>query len=225
MIEFLRHSWVIASKDLTIEIRSRERLLGMLTFTVLVAVVFSFSLDPTVATRPIAGAMIWVTILFAGMLGLGRSFTVEQQQDAIVGVLLAPIDRGALYFGKFLANLVLLLTTALAIYLIYALFFQLSLVQPAGGLLIVTFLSCVGFMALGTLFSAMAANTRMGDTLIPIILIPLLIPVVIFGAAATQRLIMGRPFDEVVGSIRMLAAFDIIFVVACTMIFGAVVEE
>jgi heme exporter protein B len=224
-MRFFRHSFVIAGKDLTIEMRSRERLLSMLTFAVLVAVVFSFSLDPTVATRPIAGAMIWVTVLFAGMLGLGRSFTIEQEQDALVGILLAPIDRGAVFFGKFLANLALLLTTTFAIFLIYALFFELSLVAAAGGLAIVTLLACVGFMALGTLFSAVASNTRMGDTLLPVVLIPLLIPVVIFGTAATQRLLIGRPFDEVVGSIRMLAAFDLIFVIVCTMIFGAVVEE
>ncbi len=205
--------------------RSRERLLGMLTFAVLVAVVFSFSLDPTFNTLPIAGAMIWVTVLFSGMLGLGRSFAAEQEQDAMVGILLAPVDRGAVYFGKFIANLALLLTTTLAIYLIYSLFFQLPLVASAGGLVVVTLLACIGFMALGTLFSAVAVNTRMGDTLLPIVLIPLLIPVVIFGTAATQRLLAGRPFDEVVGSIRMLAAFDLIFLVVCTMIFGAVVEE
>src|SRR5690606_24938694 len=119
----------------------------------------------------------------------------------------------------------LLLTTSLVIYLIYALFFGLSLIDAAGGLLIVTFLSCVGFMALGTLFSAVAANTRMGDTLIPIVLIPLLIPVIIFGAAATPDLIDGPPVVELGGSIRMVAAFGIIFVFSCTMLSGAVVEE
>src|SRR5690606_35618574 len=151
LMRFLNLSLIIAGKDLTIEMRSRERLLSMLTFAVLVAVVFSFSLDPTVAARPIAGAMLWVTVLFSGMLGLGRSFTIEQEQDAMVGVLLAPIDRGAVFFGKFLANLTLLLTAAVAIFLIYALFFQLTLGAAAGGLAIITLLACIGFMALGTL--------------------------------------------------------------------------
>jgi heme exporter protein B len=224
-MEFVRQSLVIASKDLTIELRSKERLLSMLTFAVLVAVVFTFSLDPTVQSRSIAGAMIWVTILFAGMLGLGRSFSLEKEQDAMVGVLLTPVGRGALFFGKFLANLALLGGATLVVYLIYALFFQLSLLAAAPGLAGVTFLAVVGFMALGTLFSAIAASTRLGDTLLPIVLLPLLIPVVFFGATAVQRLILGRPFEEIAGSVRMLAAFDLLFLFVCTVLFGKVVEE
>jgi heme exporter protein B len=225
LIGFLRQSMVIAGKDLTIELRSKERLISMLTFTVLVAVVFTFSLDPMVPSRSIAGAMVWVTILFAGMLGLGRSFSLEKEQDALVGVLLTPIDRGALYFGKFLANLALLTGATVLVFLIYGLFFQIDFWTAGGGLALVTVLSVIGFMALGTLFSAVAASTRLGDTLLPIVLLPLLIPVIFFGASAVQRLILGRPFEEVVGSIRMLGAFDLLFLFVCTMIFGNVVEE
>lgn len=224
-MEFVRQSLVIATKDLTIELRSKERLLSMLTFAVLVAVVFTFSLDPTVQSRGIAGAMIWVTILFAGMLGLGRSFSLEREQDAMVGVLLTPVGRGALFFGKFLANLALLSGATLVVYLIYALFFQLSMFSAAPGLAGVTLLAIVGFMALGTLFSAIAASTRLGDTLLPIVLLPLLIPVVFFGATAVQRLLLDRPFEEIAGSVRMLAAFDLLFLFVCTTLFGKVVEE
>jgi heme exporter protein B len=223
-MDFLRHSLIIAGKDLAIELRARERIISMLTYAVLVAVVFSFSLDVAVRARTIAGAMIWVTILFSGMLGLGRSFSVEREQDTLIGVLLTPIDRGSLYFGKLLSNLALLLTATVAIYLVYALFFQLVLSQVAG-LALVTFLACIGFMALGTLFSAIAASTRMGDTLLPIMLLPLLIPVVIYGAGSTQDLLVNRPLAEVMGSVRMLAAFDLIFVLVCTAIFGSVMEE
>src|SRR6187551_3133627 len=103
-MNFVRHSLAIAGKDLALEWRTRERSVSILTFTVLVAVVFSFSLDLAVDTDEIAAAMIWVTIIFAGMLGLGRSFSVEREQDTLAGILLAPIDRGAVYLGKFLAN-------------------------------------------------------------------------------------------------------------------------
>jgi heme exporter protein B len=197
----------------------------MLTFAVIVAMVFSFALDPTVRAQQIAGAMLWVTILFAGMLGLGRSFSLEKEQDVLVGVLLTPIDRGALFLGKFAANLVLLTITTLLIFLVYALFFQLPIGRSAGGLALVTFLGCVGFMALGTLFSAIAASTRLGDTLLPIVLLPLLLPVVIFATGATQLLLVGRPLEEVMGNVRMLAAFDLIFIVVGTLIFGSVLEE
>ncbi|MQA90014.1 MAG: cytochrome C biogenesis protein [Gemmatimonas sp.] len=225
MTEFLRQSLVIAGKDLTIEARSKERLISMLTFAVLVGVVFTFSLDATVPSRSIAGAMLWVSILFAGMLGLGRSFTLEKEQDALVGVLLTPVGRGAFYFGKFLANLALVTGTTLLIFFVYGLFFQLNLWAAWTGLALVTALYLIGFMALGTLFSAVAASTRLGDSLLPIILLPLLIPVIFFGATAAQRLILGRPLEEVAGSIRMLGAFDLLFLFACTIVFGKVVEE
>lgn len=222
---FVRQVGVIAGKDLRLEMRSRERLVSMLTFAVLVAVVFSFALDPTVRARSITGAMLWVTILFAGMLGLGRSFSMEREQDAMSGMLLAPMDRGALFLGKFIANLLLLLATEVVVFPVYALFFQVELWGRLGGLALVVLLASAGFMALGTLFSAVAASTRLGETLLPILLLPLLIPVVIFAAGATQRLLLGRPLEEVMGSVRMLLAFDLIFVVVCTLIFGAVVEE
>jgi heme exporter protein B len=222
---FVRQALTIAAKDLRLELRSRERLVSMLTFAVLVAVVFSFSLDPTIRTRGLAGAMLWVTILFAGMLGLGRSFSQESEQDAMTGILLAPMDRGAVYIGKFLANLALLLTLVVVVFPIYGLFFQFAFWNSIGGLALVVGLASVGFMALGTLFSAIAANTRLGDTLLPILLIPLLLPVIIFAAGATQRLIVGRPLEEVMSSVRMLAAFDLVFLIVGVLVFASVVEE
>lgn len=225
MGSFLHHALVIAGKDLTLELRSRERLVSMLTFAVLVAVVFSFAVDPTVRARTIAGAMLWVTVLFAGMLGLGRSFSMEQEQDALAGMLLAPVDRGAVYLGKFLANLALLLVTELVVFPVYGLFFQLSYWRALPEIALVVVLASVGFMALGTLFSAMAASTRLGETMLPVLLLPLLIPLVIYAAGSTQRLLVGRPLAELSGSVRMLLAFDLIFVILCTLVFAAVVEE
>jgi len=225
MMEFLRHMAVVAGKDLTLEFRSKERLVSMLTFAVLVAVVFSFALDSSVSPRQIGAAMLWVTILFAGMLGLGRSFSLEKEQDAMVGILLTPIDRGALYLGKFISNLLLLAGTTFVAFLVYALFFQLPIGRSAGGLALVTGFACVGFMALGTLFSAVAASTRLGDTVLPIVLLPLMFPVIIFATQATHMLLLGRPLEEVMANVRMLAAFDLIFIVVCTFVFGSVVEE
>lgn len=225
MRTLIGHALVIAGKDLTLELRSRERVVSMLTFAVLVAVVFSFAVDPTVRARTIAGAMLWVTVLFAGMLGLGRSFSMEHEQDALAGVLLAPVDRGAVYLGKFLANLLLLLVTELVVFPVYGLFFQLSYWRALPSIALVVVLASVGFMALGTLFSAMAANTRLGETMLPVLLLPLLIPVVIYAAGSTQRLLVGRPLAELSGSVRMLLAFDLIFLILCTLVFGAVVED
>jgi heme exporter protein B len=225
MSRFVGQMLTIAGKDLRLEARSRERLVTMITFAALVAIVFSFALDPTVRARSLLGAMIWVTILFAGTLGLGRSFTLEREQEALTGVLLTPVDRGALYLGKFLANLAILLVVEVVIFPVYALFFQASFAGSLLALAGVVVLASVGFIALGTLFSAITAQTRLGDTLLPILLLPLMIPVVIFAATATQRLLIGRPVDEVVSSLRMLLAFDLIYLSVCTVLFRYVVDE
>jgi heme exporter protein B len=222
---FLHQMLVVAAKDLVLELRSRERIVSLLTFAVLVAVVFSFALDPGIRALDIAAAMLWVTIIFAGMLALGRSFTLEREQDALAGVLLTPIDRSALYLGKLLANLALLVAATIVVFFVFGLFFQLPLGHAAAGLALVTFLGLVGFIALGTLFSAITANTRLGDTLLPVVLLPLLIPVVFFATGATQRLLVGRPLAEVMGNLRMLLAFDLVFVVVCALVFSAAVEE
>jgi heme exporter protein B len=222
---FLDQVAAVAGKDLRLEFRSRERLLTMITFAALVAVVFSFALDPTVRARSILGAMLWVTILFAGTLGLGRSFTLEREQEALTGVLLTPVDRGALYLGKFLANLAILLLVEAVVFPVFALFFQASFEGSLPGLIGVVVLASVGFMALGTLFSAITAHTRLGETLLPILLLPLMIPVIIFAATATQRLLVGRPLEEIMASLRMLLAFDLIYLAVCTAVFRYVVDE
>jgi heme exporter protein B len=222
---FFAQAWAVARKDLLLELRSRERFISMATFAVLVAVVFSFALDPAVRAREIAGAMIWVTVIFAGTLGMGRAFALEREADALTGVLVSPVDRGALFAGKWLASLVVVLAVEAVIFPVYALFFGLSYGRSLPALVAVVVLATLGFIALGTLFGAIAAHTRLGETLLPILMLPLLIPVVIFAASATQRLLAGRPVAEISSQLRMLAAFDLIFLFVCTAIFGAVLEE
>lgn len=215
----------VAAKDLAIEFRSRERLVSTGTFAVLVAVVFSFAVDPTLRRRDLAGAMIWVTILFAGTLGLGHSFRLEREQDALQGMLLAPIERGAIFLGKFVANLAVVLLTEVVIFPVYALFFGLDFAGSLPALLLIVVLATVGFVLLGTLFAAMSVQTRLGDTLLPVLLLPLLLPVVIFATSATQRLLVGRPVAEVLSAVKMLTAFDLLYLLVCTAVFGAVLEE
>jgi len=225
MRSFFAQMWAVARKDLLLEARSRERVVSMATFAVLVAVVFSFALDPAVRARSIAGAMIWVTILFAGTLGMGRAFALEREADALTGILVSPVDRGALFLGKWIANLLVVLAVEAVIFPVYGLFFGLPYGRALPGLVAVVVLATLGFIALGTLFGAVVAHTRLGETLLPVLLLPLLIPVVIFAASATQRLLAGRPIDEISSQLRMLAAFDLVFLFVCTAIFGAVLEE
>lgn len=225
MWRFLRQASIIAGKDLTLELRSRGRIASMLVFAALVAVIFSFALDPTEPTRPIAGAMLWVTVILAALLGLGRAHTVDREEDALTGLLLTPIDRGAFYIGKFAANLALLVATEVVIFPVFGLFFQLQLWRPLPGLALVVLLASIGVVAIGTLFGAIAGSTRLGETLLPVLLLPLVIPVVIYAASATQRLLVGRPLSEIGGSLKMLLAFDVVFLVVCTLVYPSVVEE
>lgn len=225
MGHFLEVAFGVARKDLQLELRSRERTIAMLTFAALVAVVFSFALDPTVRALSFAGAMLWVTVLLAGLLGLGRSFAFEREHEALTAVLLAPVSPAAVFLGKALANLLILLVVEAAIFPVYALFFGLSFRGSLPALALVVFLASAGFMTLGTLFSGMAMHTRLGETLIPVLLLPLMIPVIIFAASATQKLLVGRPWGEIDGNLRMLLAFDLIYLFVCPLLFSSVMEE
>ena len=218
--------WAIARKDLLIEFRTWERLTSMAAFVVLIGLLFNFSIDRAVV-RPqtIAAALIWMTIIFGGMLGMGRTFRLEEQDGALTGILQSPIPLDALYLGKVLGNFVLLSVMVVLVFVVFTAFFNLRLLGNPVTLASVVALGVLGFVSLTTLFSAMATRSSMGESLLPVLVFPLLVPVVRFGATATGRLFMGRPFAEVNGDLRMLAAFAIIFTVACAWLFRFVIEE
>jgi heme exporter protein B len=218
--------WTVARKDLLIEFRTYERLAAMGAFAVLVGVLFNYSID-TAQVRPqsIAAGLIWMTILFGGMLGLGRTFQLEQEDGALSGILQSPIPLDALYLGKVLANFVLLVLIVGVVFVVFGAFFNLRFAGSVTALVGVVGLGVLSFVALTTLLSAVATRTSMGESLLPVLVFPLVLPVVIFGTTATGRLFAGRPVAEVSGSIRMLAAFSLIFLVAGAGLFRFVIEE
>ncbi len=216
----------IVRKDLLLESRSRERLTSMGAFAVLAGILFSYALDPT-RVRPddVASGFIWLTIVFAGLLGVGRTFAMEEEEGAMRGVLLSPIPRDAVYLAKVLSNTVLLLVTVVLVLLVFALFFGLQLRGSPLMLAGVVGVGTVGFVGVSTLFAAISNRTSMGDALLPILVFPLLVPVVIYGVSATARVFAGRPVSEIEGSVRMLAAFAIVAIGAGAALFRFVVEE
>ena len=218
--------WAIARKDLLIEFRTRERLTSMGAFAVLIGVLFNFSID-TAVVRPqdIAGALIWLTIIFGGMLGMGRTFRLEEEDGALAGILQSPIPLDALYLGKVLGNFVLLSVMAALVFVVFGAFFSLTFSGNPITLVAVVALGVLGFVSLTTLFSAMATRSSMGESLLPVLVFPLLVPVVVYGTTATYRLFAGRPIVEISGNLRMLAAFAIIFTVAGAGLFRFVIEE
>ncbi len=225
-MDYLRQMGALIWKDVVIELRTRERIAAMGGFTILVGVLFNYAIDPTVVEpQAIASALIWMTIVFGGMLGLGRTFHLEEEEGAFQGILLSPIPRDALYLGKVVANFILLTAVTILVFGVFTLFFGLQLGGHPLALAGVVLLGILGFVAIGTLFSAMSARTSMGESLLPILVFPLLIPVVIYGVTATSRLFQGLPVSEVDGNIRMLGAFAVVALAVGAGLFRFVVEE
>lgn len=225
-MSYLRQLRAVLWKDLLVELRTRERTISMAAFTVLVAFLFNHALDPArVDVQDVAAGLLWMTILFAGTLGIGRTFQLESEEGAFHGVLLSPTPKDAIYLGKVGANFVILLIITLLALAVFGLFFHLHYGDRPGTLLLVMALGILGFVALGTLFSAISTGTSMGDTLLPILLFPLLVPMIVFGVSATDRLLAGRPMEEIAGHLRILAAFALVAVAAGSVLFRFVVEE
>lgn len=223
---YLRQVWAIVWKDALLELRTRERVVSMAAFAVLAATLFSYAIDTTVV-RPqtVAAGLVWMTIVFGGLLGIGRTFHLEAQDNALQGVLMSPAPKDAVFLGKVLANFVLLYLVSLLVLGVFALFFGLDLGSSLAGLFGALALGALGFVSLATLFSAVTAGTRMGETLLPILVFPLLVPMVIYGVGATGRLLANRPLAEVAGNLRMLGAFSLVALAVGAVLFRFVVED
>jgi heme exporter protein B len=227
-VSFLGTAWLIARKDLTIEFRTRSAFFAAIVFALLAVVIFRFSWDPTaVAAIDLAPGVLWVIFTFSGLLGLHRSFGVEEADRAIDGLLASPVGREALFAGKAVANLVFVGAVQLVTIPAVALFYDLPLLDGGvlPGVTMVAALATLGLVAVGTLFSAMTVNTRLAELLLPMLALPFFVPIVVGAAQATAKLLSGRPVVEVAAWIKLLMAFDIIFVAACTLAYPFTVED
>jgi len=219
-------AWLIARKDLTIEFRTRSAFFSVVIFALLGLVIFYFAWDPTaVAVTDLAPGVLWVIFTFSGLLGLHRSFGVESEDHAIDGLLASPISREAIFIGKVLANLIFVAAVQLIAIPALMLFYNLPLGDVAGPLIAIAVLSAIGLVAVGTLFSAMAVNTRLAELLLPMLSLPFFVPIVIAASQSTAKLLSGRPVAEAAAWIKLLVAFDIIFVAACTLAYPFTVDD
>ena len=226
MADTLIAAWVIARKDLTIEFRTRSAFFSAVIFALLGLVIFYFAWDPTaVAVTDLAPGVLWVIFTFSGLLGLHRSFGVESEDHAIDGLLASPISREAIFIGKALANLIFVAAVQLIAIPALMLFYNLPLGDVAGPLIAIAVLAAIGLVAVGTLFSAMAVNTRLAELLLPMLSLPFFVPIVIAASQSTAKLLSGRPVGEAAAWIKLLVAFDIIFVAACTLAYPFTVDD
>lgn len=222
----LRLALWIARKDLRLELRSRQNFLTVLFFAFIVIVIFNFAFDTgSRAIVEVSPAILWVAFLFAGMLSLGNAFAMEREEACMLGLLLAPIPRGVVYLGKFLANLIFLVAMETLIFPIFVIFFNIGIKGGFLWFLLVVLLVDVGFVAVGTLFSAMTMSLRTREVLLPILLFPVVVPVVIAGVKATAGVFQGTGLAAIAGWLKLLAGFDLIFVLLCYSVFQYVVEE
>jgi heme exporter protein B len=223
-LAFLRALGAVVWKDLAAELRSRELLSAMLVFALLVILIFNFALDLEPALRlPVTPGVLWVTFAFAGTLGLNRSMAIEKDRGCLDGLLLAPVDRSAIYFGKALGNLVFMLLVEIIVLPVYSVLYNLNLFQP--GLLLVTLLGSIGYTAVGTLLATMAVQARTRDILLPILLFPVILPVILSAVKGSTGFLAGWEMAEIRPWLNLLVAYDIIFLAIAFMVFDFVVEE
>jgi heme exporter protein B len=222
----LAAAWIIARKDLAIEFRTRSAFMSAALLSLLAIVIFFFTWDATAVTPiDIAPGVMWVTFTFSGILGLHRSFGVEAQERAMDALLVAPVPREAIFLGKALANLVFVIGVQLVAIPAVALFYNLPIGETWLALTGVMLLASVGLVCIGTLFAGITANTRMAELLLPVLALPFFVPIVLPAAQSTAQLLAGRPLSDALSWLRILLAFDLVFLYACTLAFPFTLED
>ncbi len=222
----LRWAGMIAWKDLKVEFRSGGRLLAMIAFVVLACFLFAFALDRSqVPARGVVASLVWLTVLFAATTGAGRTFDAEEEDGAFRHLLLTPVPRHAIFLGKSAANLLLVWIVTVLTFVALTGFLG---VRDPGSLArhgAVMLPGTIGLAAAGTFFGLISRHSSLGDTLLPALTFPLLVPVIFFGATASARILMERPWTEISGSVRLLWAFALGFVTVGSALFRHVTEE
>jgi len=211
-------------KDILTEIRTKEIVVSVLVFALLVLVIFNFAFSIGAGmTEMVAPGILWVALTFGGVIGFNRIFAVEKENSRLEGLMLCPIDRAVIYWGKLAGSFTFMLAVAIVITPIFLALFNLPLFLPRLALIIV--LAITGFAAVGTLFSAVAINTRARDIMLPILFLPVVIPVIVAAVKATVSVLAGKPWGDMLTWLQIMIAFDIIYLVVATLVFEFVVEE
>jgi heme exporter protein B len=223
-MSFWQATSAIIWKDIRAELRTKDIFSSMFVFALLCVIVFNFAFQLRVPDmKMVVPGIVWVAVTFAGTLGLNRAFVIEQDKGSLAGLMLAPVDRAAIYFGKMLGNLLFMLIVEAVLLPLVTIFFNLTIITPLH--LLALFLGTVGFAAVGTLFSAIAVNTRAREVLLPILLFPVIVPVLVAGANMTGKLLDGGGFIDILPGLQLVLFYDILFSVVAYLTFDYVMEE
>jgi heme exporter protein B len=220
----LKAALAIVRKDLRAEMRSKETLSAMLVFALLAILIFSFALELDRAGREAAAAgVLWVTLVFAGTLGLGRSLGREKDEGCLDGLLLTPVDRSALYFGKLMGNFIFMTLIAIILLPLLTVLFNISFFVPM--MPVVLLLGVLGYAGVGTLIASMSVYTRSREVLLPILLLPIALSILIPAVRATRGLLEGIPPGELLTWFNLLIGANVIYITLAYMLFDTIVEE
>ena len=224
MRDFFLPILILTWKDILLELRTKDVVTSVLMFALLAAIIFNFAFDPSPAiVALVVPGILWVAFTFAGVLGFNRSFALEKDKGSLDGLLLCPVSRDVIYFGKLLGLFIFMLVVEAILFPVFAILYNFSLSDPM--LFLVAALATLGFAGVGTLFSAIAVNTRSREIMLPVLLLPVAAPVVIAAVEATRAILEGASLTETGRWWQLLLAFDVIFLIVSSFVFGAVLEE
>ncbi|MFQ5988027.1 MAG: heme exporter protein CcmB [Dehalococcoidia bacterium] len=216
--------FAIVWKDILSELRARDIITSVFIFALLVIVIFNFAFEPGAENIGIVAAgVLWVAFTFAGVLGLNRSFVLEKDKGCLEGLMLCPVDREVIYVGKMLSCFIFMLIIELIILPIFSILLNLPLFPP--GLVLITVLATIGFVAVGTLFSAIAVNTRAREIMLPLLFLPIVVPVIIAAVKGSALVLEAAPWSSLWSWLEIIVAFDVIFLVMSAFAFEFVIES
>jgi len=226
MRQYLNQIKAIVLKDLVTELKTKELFSSMFVFALLVIIIFIFSVDLSIVkANEVGPGILWVAFLFAGTMGLNRSFMLEKENGCLEGLILTPADRTAIYFGKLISNLIFLMVMELFILPLFMIFFNIDLISFLGPLLVVIFMGTLGFCAIGTLLSSLSSNLKTREIMLPILLYPVIVPVVIAVVRMTGQILAGESLGTMMNWVGLTLAFDIIFIGVSILTIDHILEE
>jgi len=201
-------------------------LISMCVFSFLVIIIFNFAFPPGVEDVDwIIPGILWVAFIFSGLLGIGRSFGVEKDKGSLQGLLLCPVERGTIYVGKMVGNFIFMSMMEAFTLVIFTILFNVNLFPILIPLVLIIVLGTVGFTVVGTIFSAISANTRARDVMLSMLVFPIAVPLIIASIKATGKILDGKSLSEIYSWLKILVAFDVTFLLVSYLTFHFVVEE